>query len=147
MTATTELDGPARAIQYLIRADAILQGLAIVAVFLPATQLNQLAQLAGLQSLPDTPLMWYLARGMSTMFVFHAALLWFLSADLPRYWMFVRFHTVCFLALGLTFMVNDIRSEMPLSWALREGIFVVGYSCTLLWLMKRSELNKQRTRE
>ena len=133
------LDRPARLVQWLIRADAFAQGLAVVAIVLPRAALQQLATLAGVE-IPDAPLAWYLARAMSALFVFHAALLWYVAARLTRFHHFVRFHTWAFLVLGLTLSALSASAGLPSHWSLREALFVVCYCTTVLLLLSKSRL-------
>lgn len=126
--------------QYLIlflRVTAALLVPAVGAVVMPYPWMNALHEGLGLGTLPELPLVAYLTRSLSALYVMLAAWCWFLSNDVRRYLPLLRFSVPVTMAFGATLIAIDVLVAMPTWWTLGEAMFMPAWTLTLWQLVRR----------
>ncbi len=126
-----------RTLVYLMRAIAAAAALAVVPVFMPHAWMHQCHRALGLGDLPEQPVIVYLTRSLSAMYVFHAGLLWLVAADVRRYAPLVAYLAVAFLGFGAVSLWIDWRAGLPWFWFALEGPFAIAIGLAMLVLRRR----------
>jgi hypothetical protein len=129
----------ARWLTLFLRASAVILASAVVATFMPLSLMARLHEGVGLGEMPETPLVSYLARSGSAMYVMLGLLYWRVSSDLPRYLVLIRFLALCKLAFGITVLAIDVFVDMPAWWTWLEGPFIIAWSLSLLLLAENAK--------
>lgn len=121
----------------ILRAMAVMASLAAVPVFMPHNWMDQVHRLLGLGELPTLPVIIYLSRSLSAMYVFHGLMLWLVSTDLGRYRPLVVYLGLAFTLFGLVTLGIDAHAGVPWYWTAVEGptSFLVGLA--ILYLQQR----------
>ena len=102
-----------RMLVLLLRAIAVAASLAVVPVFMPHAWMDACHRGLGLGPLPETPVIVYLTRSLSAMYVFHGGLLWLVAGDLRRYAPLVTYLAAAFTAFGLVTLWIDVHAGLP----------------------------------
>jgi len=126
-----------RALIGFLRLTALTLLSAAFAVVMPHEWMNDVHQWLGLNELPDLPMIGYLTRSLSALYAFLGAACWFLSLDVQRYAVLLRFIVSISFFFGATLCAVDVLVEMPALWMLIETLFVFGWAATLWWLVRR----------
>ncbi len=108
--------------------------LALPAVFMPLDSMAATHRWLGLGDFPGGPLVEYLARSTSLLYVLLGALFLVIASDLRRYAPIVRFFGAAFAVFGLVMAGIDLRVGMPLYWTLGEGPPAIALGLAMLWL-------------
>jgi hypothetical protein len=109
-------------LKWLLRAVGGVELLAVPFVFFPVPWMDQVhRRVLGLGTLPEGPIVEYMARSLSALYAVHGAVVFALSFDLPRYRPLVRLVGVLHLLLGAAVLATDLSAGMPTPWALGEG--------------------------
>lgn len=117
-----------RRLRFLLRFEAIVVAFALPAAVMPTPWMNAIHLAMGLGDLPRAPIVEYLTRTISLLYVAWAPLLWFVSADLRRYLPLVWL--ICWLTLlgSFLFPLIDLLVGMPLPWTICEGAILFAYA-------------------
>jgi hypothetical protein len=105
----------------LLRAFGLLDLSALVAVFLPLPWMAAAHAWLGLGTMPEGPLVGYLARSASALYALHGALVLFLSFDVRRYWRVITFLAAAAVVHGIIMLGIDLAEGMPWWWKAFEG--------------------------
>ncbi|MFP4381150.1 MAG: hypothetical protein ACLFUS_11670 [Candidatus Sumerlaeia bacterium] len=124
----------------LLRIDAVVMLSAIGSAIMPFSWMNATHEAMGLGELTWQPVVEYLARSASLLYVLVGALQLFISFDVRKYMGFIKFLMVMRFLIGLLLIWVDWKSDMPLYWTLSEGIAWLVLSGVLLWLCARAEI-------
>ena len=127
-----------RQLAALLRVLGVLDLLALVAVVLPFSAMNQAHQLIGLGDMPDTPLMGYLARSASMLYASLGAQVLYMSFDVERYRPLLGVIGRILLVCGVLLLGVDLAERLPVWWVCLEGPAVFGLGALLLWLLSAS---------
>lgn len=125
--------GNPRLQKLLLRFFALVQCIALPAVFVPRLALEKLSWLAGFGQPPMLPLTLYLLAGASCVYLGQAALLWMVSTDVVRYRPLVVFLGAAYTAFGPLFWWIDSEAGMPWWWQLMDSGGCLGAGLALLW--------------
>lgn len=128
-----------RLISLLLRIDAVLQFVAVAAVFMPFAWMGTIHQWLGLGEFPDDPIVEYLSRSLSAFYLVHGVITYVIAGDVRRYRPLIRIWALSFIALGAITIVIDVVAGLPLFWTLSEGPFVIGFGLAILWLLARDD--------
>jgi hypothetical protein len=123
---------PDRILRILLRSIAAAAMLAIVPVFMPHRWMDACHRWLGLGELPEQPVIVYLTRSLSAMYVFHGGLLWLLAGDVRRYAAPVVYVALAFIGFGAVMLWIDLRAGLPWFWVLSEGPFSLVFGLILL---------------
>jgi hypothetical protein len=127
---------PARALVFLLRLLACIDLLALAALALPHALLAKAHAWAGLGTLPEIPVVGYLARSASLLYALHGAVVLFISFDLVRYWRFITFLAAVACVHGALLLGIDLAEGMPLWWTILEGPAIVVAGIVVLGLQR-----------
>lgn len=128
-----------RKLALVLRAIGCLDLLALVAVAMPDHWLETAHRLAGLGTLPAGPIVGYLARSASAMYVLHGAIVVFISFDVVRYERLIRFMALAALVHGAVILGIDLAQPMPILWRYGEGPAFAATGLVVLWLQGRPD--------
>jgi hypothetical protein len=104
-----------------LRVIGVIDLVAVAAVVLPNETLGAIHADLALGSWPEAPIVAYLARSASWMYVLCGALFLYLSNDVVRYRPLIRFLTLCGVATGFVLIGIDWSAGMPGWWTASEG--------------------------
>ena len=110
-----------RPLVIVLRCLGALDFLAILAVFLPQSWMASAHAALGLGTLPDAPILGYLTRSASALYVLHGAMILFVSFDVRRYERLITFLAIAALIHGAVMLGIDLAVGMPWFWTLFEG--------------------------
>jgi hypothetical protein len=113
---------------------ASLSALAFVCA--PHAWMDQIHAQLGMGSLPNQPVVGYLARSTSALYALVGGLLWMLSFDPKRHRAVLIHLGYSVIALGVILLFVDWLEGMPLWWKLWEGPFVIAFGVVLLSLTR-----------
>jgi hypothetical protein len=127
-----------RALAILLRCIAAAAVLAVVPVFMPHAWMDACHRWLGLGELPERPVIAYLTRSLSAMYVFHGGLLWLVARDVRRYAALVTYLGAAFMAFGAVSLWIDARAGLPWFWIASEGPFGLVLGPAVLLLQRKS---------
>lgn len=114
-----------RIILIILRLFGVGGLLAIPPIFFPYAWMNDIHAFMGLGTLPDVPIVSYLARCLSAFYAVFGALGVYVSLDIRKNRSFVKLVGVNLTVLGLTILGIDVTAGMPWHWTLSEGPFTI----------------------
>lgn len=107
--------------------------LAVPAIFLPHSWMNSIHEFMGLGTMPDTPIISYLARSLSSFYAVVGTFTLYVSLDIRRQRAFVRLWAIIVTIMSVVLFGIDMASGMPPSWTLGEGPPMLVIGVILLW--------------
>ena len=141
------LNKPELAILVLMRFMGIGGLLAIPAIFLPYSWMNSIHEFMGLGTMPDTPIVSYLARSLSAFYAIVGTITIFVSLDIRRHRSFVRLLIVIAIVAGFVLLGIDTTAGMPMSWTISEGPPMIVIGVVVLWLQRKIAVEPDDHRE
>jgi hypothetical protein len=121
-----------------LRICAAVLLLAAVAIFLPFNTMRAINDALGLAELPDTPLINYLTRSASALYVYQGVLLLYLSFDVCRHRQLLVLVAWISIIFGFFMLILDTIIGMPLLWTLAEGTSILSVGVFILVLQRYS---------
>lgn len=103
---------------------------------LPYAWMDAIHRMLGLGTLPNEPMVLYLARSASLLYAAIGCLYLFMARELPRYRDLLRFLAWLEVGLGLMLLPIDLWTGMPWFWTACEATFIVGWALGLLALLR-----------
>ena len=113
--------------------------LAIPAIFFPYDWMNACHRMLGLGTLPDVPIVSYLARSLSAFYAIAGAFLIYVSLDVRKNRRFVRLWAIIAIVLGFVLFGIDVASGLPSFWTLFEGPMILLMGSILLIAQRHIE--------
>jgi hypothetical protein len=109
----------------ILRLSGLMLITAFVAVFLPYEMMASIHFQIGLGTMPQLPILDYLARSVSMFYGIHGVIVIYISYNLNKYLQFLKL--LCYLGLlfGLSLFFIDINASMPSYWTFGESPIVV----------------------
>ncbi len=120
----------------LLRAIAVLDALAVVAVFMPHAWMDTGHRWLGLGPLPEMPIIVYLTRSLSAMYAFHGGLLWLAARDVRRYAALITYTALACAVFGAVLIWIDLSAGLPWFWRTGEGPFFIAVGLAVLALQR-----------
>ncbi len=117
-----------------LKVNAFFFSLAFPAVLLPGALMADLSDFALFGSLPQEPVVLYLARSLSVMYGMQGVLFWFISNDIQRYTPLIRLLAWIWVVSGTLFAAIDIFEGLPLYWAAAESVSAWMFGAVIFWL-------------
>lgn len=99
--------------------------LALIFVFVPNAWMASIHRDLGLGEMPDTPVVWYLARSTSAIYALLGGLFWTLSLDPPRYRTVLIYLGAALTLFGAILLWVDWSAGLPFFWRVWEGPFLM----------------------
>jgi len=127
-------EGVLRALLRIIGSSLLL---ALLFVAAPYESMDYIHLSLGMGTLPDSPVVGYLARSTSAFYAILGGLLWVLSFDLPRYRPVLTYLGAAIGLFGVVLLAVDWQEGMPRFWTLWEGPFVTMFGLAILLLSRR----------
>jgi hypothetical protein len=126
-----------RRLAMVLRILAVPVLLAIPCALLPMPWMEAIHQWLGLGTLPDSPIVEYLARSSSLLYGFHGILLLLVASDVRRYLSVIWLMGGAAFAFGLAMFVIDHMARLPVYWRWLEGGIITIESTIILVLTWR----------
>lgn len=126
---------------YLLMYLRLIGGAALLAfgaALMPSDWIVDISEWLGIQSFPDSPLTFYLARNLSLLYGYVGVFLLVIAADLPRYRPLVWWAAVGAVSFGLLQLIVDSMSGLPAWWVLGESGWTFAGGVLLAWLNART---------
>ena len=131
------MSSPHRSLAWFLRAMGCLDMLALTAVVMPRQALALAHAWAGLGTMPEQPIVGYLTRSASALYVLHGAFVVLISFDVTRYAVLIRFLALASLLHGAVLFGIDVAEGMPPLWRSTEGPLFAASGIVILWLQRR----------
>ena len=128
---------PEPALRFMLRFFGTMSLLAIPFIFAPYSVMDDIHQQLQLGTLPDEPIVGYLARSLSAFYALVGALFWKISFDLRRFRSLLIFLCGALTLLGGTLCFIDWWEGLPTVWKLWEGPFIIIAASAMLSLSRR----------
>ena len=128
---------PERVLKWIVRLLGTGSATAALFVAAPYASMDAIHRWLGLGTLPDTPVVGYLARSTSAFYALLGGLLWVVSFDLRRHLLVLRYLGAAIVVLGVTLFFVDWMEGLPLLWRWWEGPIDAAYGLAILWLSLR----------
>ena len=116
----------------LLRAIALLDLFALLAVIAPRSWIDVCHQMLGLGRFPIEPIAGYLARSTSFWYASYGMLLWFVSFDVEKNSQLITFLAWSMVAQGFVVVGVDLAEGMPNWWTVLEGPCCIGLGVSVL---------------
>jgi hypothetical protein len=129
---------PELAITIILRVLGCAAVCAIPAIFLPYSWMDAIHGYLGLGTLPDTPIVSYLARSLSMFYAMFGTISLFASSDVRRHKQLVTLLAAMSIMVGVTLFGIDFVSGMPTHWTVVEGPFTIIVGVAILWLQRQA---------
>ncbi len=110
-----------RPLAWTLRCLGLIDLCAVFAVVMPREWMQIGHAAAGLGDLPAAPIVGYLTRSASAVYVLHGLLVIYLSLDVRHYWRLIRFFAATAVLHGIVMLSIDLHEGMPLWWTIVEG--------------------------
>ena len=115
---------------------AAVSSLAAIPVVMPHRWMDIAHRWLGMGELPQMPVIVYLARSLSALYVFHGGMLWFMARDVRRYSTLITYLGVAFVVFGIVSLGIDLHSQLPRMWIAVEGPLLVAVGAAILLLQR-----------
>lgn len=122
----------------LLRVLGCVVCLAFFAMFLPLGWMAATHSRLGLGTLPDGPIVEYLARSVAALYAIHGGVVLLASTDVRRYARLIVYVAVTGVLFGIAMLVIDIVSGMPAYWTVGEGPPIVVIDAVILLLLRKT---------
>lgn len=127
-----------RILRVILRVIGCTGMLAYPCALFPFAWMNAIAQWAGIGTLPDDPIVGYLARSLSFFYGMTSTMVLVCSTDIDRYRRLIRVFGALAFALGALLLTYDATSGMPRWWTFVEGVPTMAAAALIWWLAGRS---------
>ena len=97
----------------------------------------------GLGPMPESPVVWYLARSTSAFYAILGGLFWVISFDLQRHRKVLQYLGVVFPFFGATLFAIDLSEGLPAFWTWWEGPFVFAFGVAMFSLNRRGGMQER----
>jgi hypothetical protein len=110
------------ALKWVLRLIGGVELCAIPFLLFPFAWMNDVHdRVLGLGTLPNAPIVEYMARSLSALYAVHGAVVFRLSFDVVRFRPLIGFLGWLHLALGLVVCATDFTAGLPWWWVIGEG--------------------------
>ena len=137
MTGLSPASKSRRQLALLLRGIGCLDLLALIAVVMPQHWMDVGHKFLGLGSIPQAPIVGYLARSTSALYALHGAMVLFMSFDVERYERLIRFMALAALIHGAVILGIDFGEGLPGMWRYGEGPAFAATGLAVLWLLRK----------
>jgi hypothetical protein len=113
------------ALVVVLRVVGVVELLALVAVVMPRAWMAASHSWLGLGTLPEAPIVGYLARSTSLLYAIHGTILFFVSFDIARYWRLITLIASLAMIQGAFMLGIDLAEGMPVWWVVSDSLGVI----------------------
>ena len=138
MPPTTGSPTSDRWVRGLLRLLGTSSLLALLFVAAPREWLASIHHELGMGTLPNLPVVGYLARSTSALYALLGGLFWVVSFDVERHRPVIAYLSLSFILFGAILLMVDWLEGMPPFWVLWEGPFVLAFGVALFALNRRN---------
>lgn len=110
---------------------------AIPAVVMPFSWMAAIHESLGMGSLPDAPIVRYLARSLSAFYAILSVILLFAAIDIRRRRDLARLLAAILTVTGMVLLGIDLSAGMPIAWTATEGPPTTAVGLLVLWLLRK----------
>ena len=129
---------PEPTLRFMLRFFGTMSLLAIPFVFVPYSVMDDIHRdWLQLGTLPDEPIVGYLARSLSAFYALVGAIMWKVSFDLRYYRSFLILMTGAITLIGVSLIFIDWYEGLPAMWKWWEGPFIVVMGAVMWGLSRR----------
>lgn len=125
------------ALLLIMRIMAVAAMTATGAVLMPHAWMDAIHQALGLGDLPRLPVVEYLTRSLSAMYVFHGVLLWVIAGDLRRYRPLAVLSSAALAVFGVGTLSIGFYAGLPRFWVAMEGPMTIATGVAMLLLCRQ----------
>lgn len=129
-------------LRFTLLSVALAEFGAIAGVFMPASFMATVHAWLGLGTMPDGPIVAYLARSLSAFYVVHGGVMMVCATDIRRYSPMIRYLAWAGVAFAILVTYLDYEIGFPWYWTLIEGPGLIALSVLMLVLLRRVEAAK-----
>lgn len=112
-------------LRWLLIANGVLTLLALPAIFLPTSTMDMFHRRLELGTLPEGPIVQYLARSISALYAAFGSLTLVIASDLRRFAPLVTWWGIVAILFGVILLWVDINAPMPAHWTWGEVPYTV----------------------
>jgi hypothetical protein len=125
-----------RILKALLRLFGTSSLFALVFVAAPHAWMQDIHAGLGLGEMPNTPVVWYLARSTSAFYAMLGGLFWVVSFDLRRHQAVLVYLSAAVTVFGVALFVIDLFEGLPAFWTFWEGPIVTGFGLAMSYLIR-----------
>jgi len=125
-------------LKILLRLGGSIMGLAILAVFMPSSWMQEISVGLGFEALPNSPLSQYLTRSLSLMYFVHGVLLLVAAQDTVRMAPMITAIATLNLVLAVGLGGIDLWAGMPIYWTIGEVLVPAISGLLILFIQSRA---------
>jgi hypothetical protein len=111
--------------------------LAVLPFIMPRSWMGFTHEWLGMGTLPEKPVVEYLARSTSALCAFYGGLLFVLATDVHRYAPAITYQAIAMMLLSGAGAILGLRAGMPAWWMVGDGMGCWVFCGAMLWLQKR----------
>jgi len=126
-----------KTLKVLLRLFGTSSLFALIFVAAPHAWMQEIHLELGLGEMPNTPIVWYLARSTSAFYAMLGGLFWLVSFDLRRYRAVVVYLSAAITLFGLALFVIDWAEGLPVFWTFWEGPIVTAFGLAMSYLIRK----------
>ena len=128
-----------RALKICLWVTGILCLLAVVALFIPLSTYEFLANFLGVETLPDSPLLGYAIRTIAATFMGIGVFFVILALDPMKYGVLVPYSGMAAVFIGVVCLVSGPIARIPTLWYLGDALscLVLGVLILVFWRRAR----------
>jgi hypothetical protein len=130
----------------LLRLDGIIMLVALFPSMMPLGWMKEVHRCLGMGKLPDGPIIGYLTRSLSVMYAMHGGVLFFISFDVRRFLLVVKFVAILTILFAVWMTALDVVVGMPPFWTVCEGPSLFVLYCGVFWLTGHVEEQRESDR-
>ena len=111
--------------------------LAVFAFVMPRSWMAVTHEWLGMGTLPEKPVVEYLARTTSALCAFYGGLLFVLAMDVHRYAPAITYQAIAMMSLSAVGAILGLRAGMPAWWMIGDVMGCWMFCGAMLWLQKK----------
>lgn len=131
-----------RGLKICLWITGVLWLLSVVGVFLPMSTWESMVEYFGIESLPNSPLFYYMARVMSAMATGMGVFFIILALRPMTYGIMVPFAGLCNIALGIVCGITGFIEKMPKLWFFGDTLSCLALGVLILVFWRQAKKPK-----
>jgi len=128
-----------RGLKIVLWIAAVLCLLSVFGLFLPMSAWQKMTEFFGVGSLPDSPLLLYIARLLSATYAGVGVFFVILALNPEKYGTLVLFSAIASIALGIACALTGLAVKMPNLWFLSDALSAIILGILILVFYHRAQ--------